>query len=171
VIGNLAYRWCGLDGEDSVKYLRVLQIILTGLLAICGQPAFAAEQVPVLVHAGGSTYRFAAEIADTADERAQGLMFREHLAANEGMLFLYPVEKPVAFWMKNTPLPLDMIFIDKSGHIVHVAAMAKPYDTAPISSEGPAKAVLEILGGSAGQLGIKPGDLVEWPAQATAPTP
>jgi uncharacterized membrane protein (UPF0127 family) len=154
-----------------VAYSRILRIAFVAMLAGWPQTAFAAEQVPVLVHAGGSTYRFAAEIADSADERAQGLMFREHLAANEGMLFLYPAEKPVAFWMKNTPLPLDLIFIDGSGHIVHVAAMARPYDTTPISSNGAAKAVLEILGGSAGQLGIKPGDLVEWPAQSAPPTP
>lgn len=148
-----------------------LRIILIGLLVLVGWPAFAADQVPVLIHAGGSTYKFEAEIADTADERAQGLMFREHLGANEGMLFLYPVEKPVAFWMKNTPLPLDMIFIDGKGRILNVAAMAKPFDTSPISSEGAAMAVLEILGGSAGQLGIKAGDLVEWPPQPVAPTP
>ena len=115
--------------------------------------------------------RFLAEIADTAEERAQGLMYRDNLAANEGMLFLYPAERPITFWMKNTPLPLDMIFIDGNGRIVHVAAMAKPFDTRPISSERPAKAVLEILGGSAGQLGINVGDFVEWPAQSAAPTP
>lgn len=154
-----------------MRHLLQLRIVLIGLLVLCGWPAFAADQVPVLIHAGGSTYKFAVEVADTADERAQGLMFREHLGANEGMLFLYPAEKPVAFWMKNTPLPLDMIFIDGKGRIVSVAAMAKPYDTSPISSDGPAKAVLEILGGSAGQLGIKAGDLVEWPVQSTAPTP
>jgi len=151
-----------------VKYLHVL---LVGLLALGGLPAWAAEQVPVLIHAGGSTYKFVAEVADTAEERSQGLMFREQLAANEGMLFLYPKEKPVSFWMKNTPLPLDMIFIDGAGRIINVAAMAKPFDTSPISSGGPAKAVLEILGGSAGQLGIKSGDLIEWPARATEPTP
>lgn len=142
-----------------------------GLLAFCASPAIAAEEVSVLIHAGGSTYKFQAEIADTEDERAQGLMFREHLAPNEGMLFLYPVEKPVAFWMKNTPLPLDMIFIDGTGRIVHVAEMAKPFDTTPISSMGATKAVLEILGGSADQLGIKAGDQVEWPAQAVVPEP
>lgn len=154
-----------------MDYLRPLRIALVAALAMCVAPAFAADQVPLLIHAGGSTYKFEVEIADTADERAQGLMFREHLDPNEGMLFLYPTEKPVAFWMKNTPLPLDMIFIDGTGRIVHVAAMAKPFDTSPISSEGPTKAVLEIIGGSAGQLGIKPGDLVEWPAQSAAPTP
>nr|WP_298683604.1 DUF192 domain-containing protein [uncultured Dongia sp.] len=151
-----------------MKYLRVL---LVALLALGGLPAWAAEQVPVLIHAGGSTYKFVAEVADTAEERSQGLMFREQLAANEGMLFLYPVAKPVSFWMKNTPLSLDLIFIDGVGRIINVAAMAKPFDTSPISSGGPAKAVLEILGGSAGQLGIKPGDLIEWPMRATEPTP
>lgn len=150
---------------------RLLLIAVTGLLMISGRPVLAEEPVQVLIHAGGSTLRFAAEIADTAEERSQGLMYRQHLAANEGMLFLYPAERPVTFWMKNTPLPLDMIFIDGNGRIVHVAAMAKPFDTTPISSERPAKAVLEIPGGAAGQLGIKPGDVVEWPAQSTVPTP
>ena len=98
-------------------------------------------------------------------------MFREKLAANEGMLFLYPTAKPVSFWMKNTPLPLDLLFIGGEGRIIHVAPMAVPFDTSPISSNGPAQAVLEILGGSAAQLGIKPGDLVEWPTQPTQPTP
>jgi uncharacterized membrane protein (UPF0127 family) len=157
--------------EAYVSLKRFLQVAAACWLFLAGHEALAAEKVPVLIHAGGSTYKFNAEIADTADERAQGLMYREHLDANEGMLFLYPVAKPVAFWMKNTPLPLDMIFIDAEGKIVNVAAMAKPFDTSPISSEGPAIAVFEILGGSAGQLGIQAGDKVEWPAQKTAPTP
>jgi uncharacterized membrane protein (UPF0127 family) len=154
-----------------LSFKRLLQVAVTGCLLFASSIAVAAEKVPVLIHAGGSTYKFDAEIADTADERAQGLMYREHLDPNEGMLFLYPAAKPVAFWMKNTPLPLDMIFIDAEGKIINVAAMAKPFDTSPISSEGAAIAVFEILGGSAGQLGIQAGDKVEWPAQATEPTP
>jgi uncharacterized membrane protein (UPF0127 family) len=150
---------------------RLLQVALLACLVILGGPAIAQEKVPVLIHAGGSTYKFSAEIADTAEERAQGLMFRDKLAANEGMLFLYPVAKPVSFWMKNTPLPLDMLFIDATGQIINVAAMAKPFDTSPISSAAPAIAVFEILGGSAGQLGISAGDKVEWPPQATPATP
>ena len=149
----------------------LLQCAIIAWMSAIAQPTWAAEQVPVLIHAGGSTYKFAAEIADTAEERSQGLMFREELAANEGMLFLYPAAKPVSFWMKNTLLPLDLLFIGDEGRIIHVASMAIPFDTSPISSNGPAKAVLEILGGSAAQLGIKPGDLVEWPAQPTQPTP
>lgn len=150
---------------------RLLQVVALGGLILFSGTALAQEKVPVLIHAGGSTYKFSAEIADTADERSQGLMFREHLGANEGMLFLYPTAKPVSFWMKNTPLSLDMLFIDANGRIINVAAMAKPFDTSPISSDAPAIAVFEILGGSAGQLGIVAGDKVEWPPQATRPTP
>ncbi len=154
-----------------MRLWKLLKCAIIALMSAIAQPTWAAEQVPVLIHAGGSTYKFAAEIADTAEERSQGLMFREDLAANEGMLFLYPAAKPVSFWMKNTPLSLDLLFIGGEGRIIHVASMAVPFDTSPISSNGPAKAVLEILGGSAAQLGIKPGDLVEWPAQPTQPTP
>jgi len=157
--------------EAYLSSKRFLQVAAAVWLLVSAPVAWAVEKVPVLIHAGGSTYKFNAEIADTADERSQGLMYREHLDPNEGMLFLYPAAKPVAFWMKNTPLPLDMLFIDAEGKIINVAAMAKPFDTSPISSDGPAIAVFEILGGSAGQLGIQAGDKVEWPAQATAPTP
>ncbi len=141
------------------------------LLSLLAGPASAEEKVPVLIHAGGSAYKFSVEVADDAAEREQGLMFRENLAPNEGMLFLYPAAKQVAFWMKNTPLPLDMLFIAPDGRIINVAAMAKPFDEAPIRSEGEAIAVLEILGGSAAQLGIRAGDKVEWPARSAIPTP
>jgi hypothetical protein len=153
----------------------MLRMIAFSVAIILALPATAQEQaspqVPVLIHAGGSTYKFTAEIADTGPEREQGLMFREHLDPNQGMLFLYPVAKPVAFWMKNTPLSLDLLFIAADGRILNVAAMAKPFDTSPISSQGPAIAVFEILGGSAAQLGIEAGDKVEWPAQSTPATP
>ncbi len=156
-------------------FRHLLRVIALSAASILALPAAAQDQaspqVPVLIHAGGSTYKFAAEIADTGPEREQGLMFREHLDPNQGMLFLYPVAKPVAFWMKNTPLSLDMLFIAADGRILNVAAMAKPFDTSPISSQGPAIAVFEILGGSAAQLGIEAGDKVEWPAQPTPATP
>lgn len=153
-----------------MSLLHSLQVATVTCLLLVSSAAFATEKVPILIHAGGSTYKFNVEIADTADERAKGLMYREHLDSNEGMLFIYPVAQPVSFWMKNTPLPLDMLFIDVDGKIINVAAMAKPFDTNPISSKGSAIAVLEILGGAAVQLGIQSGDRVEWPVQDTAPT-
>lgn len=134
-------------------------------------PARAAESVPLLIHVGGSTYHFEAEIADDPAERSRGLMYREDLAANAGMLFLYPDERPRTFWMKNTPLSLDIIFLSEGGEVVHIASAAVPFDETPISSGVPAQAVLEILGGLAAQLGIKPGDRVVWPPRDTAPLP
>jgi uncharacterized membrane protein (UPF0127 family) len=98
-------------------------------------------------------------------------MFREHLDPNAGMLFIYPDERPRTFWMKNTPLPLDIIFIAADGEVVHVAADARPYDETIIESLAPAKAALEIQGGLAAQLGIVPGAVVAWPPQDTAPQP
>lgn len=152
-----------------MSLLHSLQVAASTCLLLVAGVAFASEKVPVLIHAGGSTYKFNVEIADTVDERAKGLMYREHLGANEGMLFLYPVARPISFWMKNTPLPLDMLFIDVDGKVINIAGMTKPFDTSPISSEGSAIAVLEILGGAAEQLGIQPGDRVEWPSQSAAP--
>lgn len=154
-----------------LKFLWFTLFGFTGFLAATVAAGAVGGKVPILVHAGSSVLRFDVEISDTAQERSQGLMFRETLAPNEGMLFLYPAAKPVSFWMKNTPLPLDMIFIGDDGRIVHVAAMARPFDETPVSSGLPAWAVLEIPGGSAGQLGIRVGDHVEWPQQPTAPQP
>src|SRR5262249_55728420 len=96
-------------------------------------------------------------------ERARGLMFREKLGPYEGMLFDFYREAPVGFWMKNTLIPLDMVFIASDGTIRHIHANAKPHSTDTIPSEYPVRAVLEINGGSARLLGIKPGDKVKHP--------
>jgi uncharacterized membrane protein (UPF0127 family) len=144
-------------------------LFVTCLLAAA--PAVAAESVPLTIEAGGSTYRFTVEIADDPAERSQGLMFREHLDENAGMLFLYPDERPRTFWMKNTPLPLDIIFIDRNGLVVHVAAEARPFDLTTIESVAPAQSALEVRGGLAAQLGIGPGAKVTWLPRDTAPQP
>ena len=108
--------------------------------------------------------RFAVEIADDAAERAEGLMFREALPSSAGMLFIYPEPEPVAFWMKNTLLPLDMLFIDATGTIRKVHANAVPGDLTPIPGEGPTRMVLEIRGGLAAAIGIAPGAELRHPA-------
>ncbi len=105
--------------------------------------------------------KFDVELALNEAERSQGLMFRKKLEPYEGMLFDFFQEAPVSFWMKNTLIPLDMVFIAGDGTIRHVHSNATPLSTDTIPSEFPVRAVLEINGGSARLLGIKPGDKVK----------
>jgi uncharacterized protein len=142
--------------------LRVHRFLLGFVLALCLGPAVAVAE-PVVVHAGGSAYKFEVEIVSTPETRAQGLMYRKSLAANAGMLFIYPDIKPVSFWMKNTLIPLDMLFLTSDGQIAHIAHNAVPLDETPIDSGAAVKAVLEVKGGTAAALGIKTGDRVEYP--------
>ncbi len=100
------------------------------------------------------------EIADTDPKRAQGLMFRRELAPNTGMLFLFDREEIVSMWMKNTYIPLDMVFIDANWRVINVATGTEPHSLEPVSSASPALRVLEIGDGRAAALGIKPGALV-----------
>lgn len=120
------------------------------------------EIVPVVVSTGEKSYEFRAELADTRELQAKGLMHRTELGPDEAMLF--PSEQPTArsFWMKNTPIPLDIIFIGLDGRIANIAAMAEPYSEEPVYSIGSVSAVLEIAGGRAEALGIEPGDQVSW---------
>jgi uncharacterized membrane protein (UPF0127 family) len=103
---------------------------------------------------------FQVEIADDDAERAQGLMWRTSMPANRGMLFDFVRESPQAFWMHNTYLPLDLIFIRSDGRIHSIARNARTLDDTPIPSGGPVQAVLEINAGLAERLGINPGDMV-----------
>lgn len=103
---------------------------------------------------------FTVEIADDAAERAQGLMGRQSMPEDHGMLFAYPAPRPVAFWMHDTPLPLDMLFIDAQGMVVNLHENARPFDETPIPSGLPVRYVLEINGGLAARLGLRPGLVV-----------
>ncbi|KGJ04921.1 hypothetical protein SAMN04487972_101245 [Paracoccus halophilus] len=109
------------------------------------------------------------EIADDVSERARGLMFRRELPAGQGMLFIYDEPQPVSFWMRNTLIPLDMIFIDARGEVRRVHPMAQPLDETPIpgaTGDDPAPdrlMVLEIAGGEAARLGIEPGMVLSHP--------
>ena len=102
------------------------------------------------------------EVADTPEERAHGLMYRNDLAADAGMLFIFPHESPQQFWMKNTPLPLDMIFIDGDRHIVGIVADTVPFTTNPRGVELPSRYVLEVHGGFCARHGIATGDSVDF---------
>ena len=101
-------------------------------------------------------------LARTKEEQTRGLMFRTSLPADGGMLFPFPKPRIASFWMKNTLIPLDMFFIRADGSIANIAANTVPYSEEPVPSDGPVAAVLEIAGGRSAELGIKPGDKVEW---------
>jgi uncharacterized membrane protein (UPF0127 family) len=100
------------------------------------------------------------EVADTEPQREHGLMFRRQLREDHGMIFLFGGEHEITMWMKNTYIPLDMVFIGNDWHIVHIARDAEPLSTDIISSVQPASRVLEIMAGQADKLGLKPGDTV-----------
>ncbi|CUH41043.1 hypothetical protein JSE7799_03786 [Jannaschia seosinensis] len=110
------------------------------------------------------TVRFRAELATTPQDQAQGLMFRKSLPRLGSMLFIYPEAQNVSFWMRNTEIPLDIIFIDAEGRITRVHENAVPFDETPIPAGAPTLAVLEINGGLAADLGIDAGDEVRNPA-------
>lgn len=112
----------------------------------------------VLVEAGASQYRFEVEIADEPDERAEGLMYRQSLADNAGMLFVYSQAQPVEFWMKNTPLSLDIVFVRDDGTIARIADHTTPMSEDLIPSGEPVRAVLEVKAGIMHQLGVTAGN-------------
>ena len=122
--------------------------------------ASAAELSRLTIDSGEGSHTFSVELATTPDQMALGLMFRQSLAPDAGMLFVYPGEQQVAFWMKNTVIPLDMLFIASDGRIRRIVERTIPLSTTPIPSVDEVRAVLEVNGGTAARLGIKPGDVV-----------
>lgn len=140
----------------------LLRPLLLMLLLTLGTaaPAAAQDLSSLTIETSGGERRFAVELADDAASRRRGLMFRESMPLDHGMLFDFERERQQSFWMKNTPLSLDIIFIDRRGIIVHIHHRAVPYDETPIPSGKPASAVLEINGGVARLIGIKEGDQV-----------
>lgn len=108
--------------------------------------------------------RFSVELADTGDERAKGLMHVESMPTMSGMLFVYDAPQHATFWMRNTLIPLDMIFMDESGTITHIHSNAKPLDETIIDGGQGVRFVLEINGGMAMRLGMKVGDLLQHPS-------
>ena len=125
-------------------------------------PASGLAVVPLTVTSGKTRHIFRVELAATAAQQARGLMFRTALGADEGMIFPMNPPRAASFWMRNTVIPLDLIFVGPDGRITNIAANAVPYDERPLSSTGLVKGVLELSGGRAAQLGIVAGDRVEW---------
>lgn len=132
------------------------------LCALAGQSFAECQSNKVDLRGAFGQARFAVEVADDNAERAQGLMFREELADDAGMLFLYERPTQLAFWMRNTLIELDMLFLNREGRIQHIHHRAKPGDETPIRG-GVGVAVLEISGGRAREVGIMPGDTLRHP--------
>lgn len=120
------------------------------------------QQVPLVIKSANGEHRFTVEVAQTAEEQSKGLMFRNSVPGDRGMIFPYDPPVQVSFWMKNTLVPLDMVFIGPDGKIGRIAANTTPMSLDPVASIDPVEAVLEIAGGRAAELGIKEGDKVSW---------
>ena len=131
-------------------------------LDIARHPVSGLAVIPLTVTARGKQLRFRVEVAGTGAEQEKGLMFRASLGPDEGMIFPMNPARPASFWMRNTVIPLDIIFVGRDRRILNIAANAVPYDETPLTSAGSVSGVLEIAGGRAAALGIAAGDRVEW---------
>lgn len=143
-----------------------LRPLLALLLLLVGVPASPAQQLArfptgeLTIESANARHKFQVELATTPAQLEQGLMFRQSMAPDAGMLFDFQRPVPVSMWMKNTFIPLDMLFIDAQGRIINIAERTVPHSLEPVSAAAPARAVLELNGGTAARLGIRPGDRV-----------
>lgn len=147
----------------AVACLMVMAAPVPAVLAQAPARAAAAAGEPLTIVTKAGPKRFNVEVMRDDAGRSRGLMFRRHMAPDHGMLFDFEREEPVTMWMKNTYLPLDMVFIRPDGTISRIAADTEPLSTAIIPSGSPVSAVLELNAGTAAKLGIQPGDHIEHP--------
>ncbi|MBV9014738.1 MAG: DUF192 domain-containing protein [Alphaproteobacteria bacterium] len=135
--------------------------VLAGRSALAQLETFPKAELTIVTATG--PHKFAIEVATTPGQMEQGLMFRRSLAPDAGMIFDYSGLAMAAMWMKNTLIPLDMLFVDQRGRIINIHERAVPGSLDPIAAAAPARAVIELNGGTAARLGIKPGDRVIFP--------
>lgn len=150
----LAFAACSQGGADATAK--------PSAAAPAVHPESGLPVVPLKVKSANGTHAFTVEVAKTQEQQAKGLMFRTKMGADEGMIFPTDPPRRAAFWMRNTVIPLDIIFLGTDHRILNIAANAVPYDETPLPSAGVAAGVLELNGGRAAQLGIKAGDKVSW---------
>ena len=161
-------QWRTLLGATMLAILAQTAGVGAGSAASAATPAAAVHPVsglpviPLTITSGRKPHVFRVELASTSDQQAQGLMFRTSMAPDEGMIFPMRPPRLANFWMHNTVLPLDIIFIGADHRVMTIAANAVPYDDTNIPSGGIASGVLELNAGRAAQLGIKVGDKVSW---------
>ena len=149
------------DRRTVLLLAAALAVSLPAAHARAQLQTYAKSQLTILT--AGGPRRFLVELAETPAQMEQGLMFRRQLAPDAGMLFDYRQPTVATMWMKNTLIPLDMLFVDADGRIVNIHQRAVPESTAIIAAAAPVRAVIELNGGTAARLGIRPGDRVEFP--------
>jgi uncharacterized membrane protein (UPF0127 family) len=141
-----------------MNFRRILLALCLALASVAPAVADTLEKRDLTITTSAGPQHFIVELARTPEQRQRGLMYRQDLAADAGMLFVYAGDGEIDMWMENTLLPLDMIFFAADGRIIKVAERTVPLSEATIGSDGPARGVLEVNGGTAGRLGIKVGD-------------
>ena len=144
-----------------MKFIKALHGALLVLLLL--PLAACADESRLVIKSTNGDHAFTVEVVDTPEARSKGLMFREKLAPDAGMLFDFKESREVSFWMRNTFIPLDMLFITREGLVANIHINARPQDPTSIPSDGPVQFVLEIPGGRSVELGIAAGDSVEHP--------
>ncbi|NWK97283.1 DUF192 domain-containing protein [Sphingobium lactosutens] len=151
--------------------IRIAPLLALGLLSACSSQQAATGNdaqaqttapLPVVIRTANAVHRFDVEVARTPQEQEKGLMFRKELAADGGMLFPMDPPRTASFWMKDTLIPLDMLFVHTDGSIAFIKENAQPYSRVPVSAGVPVAAVLELRGGRAAELGIAEGDRLAW---------
>lgn len=144
--------------------MHLLKVIHGALVALLLLPlAACADDSRLVIKSQNGEHAFTVEVVDTPEGHARGLMFRQSLAPDAGMLFDFKQSREVSFWMQNTFIPLDMLFITHDGVIARIHVNARPHDTTSIPSGEPVEFVLEVPGGRTVELGIAAGDKVEHP--------
>lgn len=147
--------------NNPIAQLRSLLAVAIALLAILPIAA-CSDETRLSVRTAKGDFAFNVEVADTPAARSKGLMFRQELAPDAGMIFDFQDEREVAFWMQNTLIPLDMLFIAADGTIRNIHVNARPLDTTSIPSDGKVRFVLEIAGGRSLEIGAKAGDTISY---------
>jgi hypothetical protein len=158
-----------------MRFLTFLMFVVTGItvtgIIVAGSSVRADGRDKLEIVTATGSYPFIVEIAASQEARARGLMFRREMAANAGMLFDYGYDQPVAMWMKNTYIPLDMLFVAGNGRVVNTHERAVPHSLQALPSSRPVRAVLEVVAGTVSRLGIRAGDIVRHRIFSTAPAP
>jgi uncharacterized membrane protein (UPF0127 family) len=150
----------GMPGRAARSWAALFVVVLAMLASSLLDPASAMRRETLKLVTAQGEHTIDVEITETPEEKAQGLMFRSKLADTSGMLFFYEQPQEITMWMRNTYIPLDMVFIRADGTVHRIEPRTEPLSEAIIASRGSVVACLELAGGAAGQLGLKPGDRV-----------